>query len=173
MCDLIIIQPEHGSIAIYTGATSAVVQPNKITKVTLYIYEVTLIRWSYVWQGIFFLRLLADFRLSGLIFGPLSAWNQPITSQVRFRKGHFSPTNWLPEWTLYGRCFSSHKIYRAYMYWSTDMHSLLPVDWNLSASNLSPFLVNRVDIAEILMRSVCWQFVNMGNIKSYGLFDCC
>ncbi len=44
MCDLIIIQPEHGSIAIYTGATSAVVQPNKITKVTLYIYEVTLIR---------------------------------------------------------------------------------------------------------------------------------
>ena len=50
--------------------------------------------------GNVFFRLLADFRLSGVIFGPLSAWNHPKTLQSWPRKSHFSLINSLPEWTL-------------------------------------------------------------------------
>ncbi len=35
-----------------------------------------------------------------LFFAHLSAWNQPKTLQIWIRKGNFSLTNWLPEWTL-------------------------------------------------------------------------
>ncbi len=36
------------------------------------------------------------------VFDLLRDWNRPKALQTRPRKGHFSPSNWLPEWTLFG-----------------------------------------------------------------------
>ncbi len=49
------------------------------------------------WQGLFF-YLLADFRLSEVVFEPISTWNQPQSLQICPRKGHQQIARMNPGW---------------------------------------------------------------------------
>ncbi len=51
-------------------------------------------------QGMFFFRLLADFRLSEVIFSPWVPKINPKPYKFGPEKAISAPTNWLPEWTL-------------------------------------------------------------------------